>query len=86
MSATKKHPAQKSGKTTDDLKARLARKDKRLASGRKKTLAAARQDLPDPAVIIGEEEFTSPKGNKYQIILTNEMDAYERENGDPQES
>jgi hypothetical protein len=30
--------------------------------------------LPAPESIVGEEEFTSPKGFKYRIIHTNEVD------------
>jgi len=37
-----------------------------------------RQDLPDEISIIGEKEFTSPKGNKCRIILTDEKDLYDK--------
>jgi hypothetical protein len=33
--------------------------------------------LPAPESIVGETEFTSPKGGKYRIIHTNEMDPSE---------
>lgn len=50
-------------------------------SGRKKKAPKdkpeVRQDLPDEDHIIGEKDFTSPKGNKYRIILSDELDAYE---------
>ena len=52
-----------------------------LRSGRKKKATKkpkVRQDLPEEAHIIGEKDFTSPKGNKYRIILTDELDAYEQ--------
>ncbi len=45
---------------------------------RKKSEISVRQDLPDEISIIGEKEFTSPKGNKYRIILTDEKDLYDK--------
>ena len=44
----------------------------------KKTKRAPRQDLPDPNSIIDEMSFTSPKGNTYRIIVTNERDPYDK--------
>jgi hypothetical protein len=40
--------------------------------------AARRARLPDQASIVGQGEFTSRRGNKYTIIKTSELDAYER--------
>jgi len=44
-----------------------------------------RQDLPDPGSIIKEVPFTSPKGNTYRIIVTNEKDPYEEPESHPKE-
>ena len=35
------------------------------------------QDLPDPDTIITEVPFTSPKGNTYRILVTNQTDEYD---------
>ena len=36
------------------------------------------QDLPDPDSIVAEVPFTSPKGNTYRIVITDEMDPYDQ--------
>jgi hypothetical protein len=33
--------------------------------------------LPDPATVVSERMFTSPKGRRYRIIKTNEKDPYD---------
>jgi hypothetical protein len=33
--------------------------------------------LPDPRSIVEETQFTSPKGQQYRILKTNERDAYD---------
>jgi hypothetical protein len=33
--------------------------------------------LPDPATVISERTFTSPKGKRYRIIRTTEKDPYD---------
>ena len=40
--------------------------------------AARRARLPDPASVVEETELTSPHGNKYRVLKTRELDAYER--------
>ncbi len=56
---------------------------KRTSKGReneftpKESELGVRQDLPEESSIIGEKEFTLPKGNKYRIVLTDETDAYD---------
>lgn len=35
------------------------------------------QDLPDADTVITEVPFTSPKGNTYRIIVTNQTDEYD---------
>src|SRR6478609_4685573 len=35
------------------------------------------QDLPDPDTIIAEVPITSPKGNTYRILVTNQTDEYD---------
>jgi len=47
-------------------------------SARKEADSSIRQDLPDEASVVEEKEFTSPKGNKYRIIVTNETDPYDQ--------
>ncbi len=46
-------------------------------SKRQKQNKIAKPELPDADEIIQEVSFISPKGRKYQIIKTNEMDEYE---------
>jgi hypothetical protein len=36
-----------------------------------------RPGLPNPASVIEEKVFVSPKGTKYRILRTNEVDEYE---------
>ena len=33
--------------------------------------------LPDPATVVSERTFTSPKGKRYRIIKTTEKDPYD---------
>jgi len=33
--------------------------------------------LPDPATVVSERMFTSPKGRRYRIIKTTEKDPYD---------
>lgn len=40
--------------------------------------SAAGKGLPAPESVVGELEFISPKGNRYRIIKTTEMDAYDK--------
>ena len=47
-------------------------------SAGKESSLSERQDLPEESNIIGEKDFVSPKGKKYRIILTNEVDEYEQ--------
>jgi hypothetical protein len=42
------------------------------------------QDLPEPESIIAEVPFTSPKGNTYRIIVTDEMDEYDEPERPPE--
>lgn len=37
----------------------------------------ARPGLPDEESVLSEKTFTSPKGNKYRIIETDETDPYD---------
>ena len=37
----------------------------------------ARPGLPDEASVLSEKVFTSPKGNEYRIIKTDETDPYD---------
>ncbi len=57
---------------------------KKRATGRKEKASAKSKpeplpphDLPDPESIIAEVPFTSPKGNTYRIIVTDEKDPYD---------
>jgi hypothetical protein len=50
---------------------------KKKAAPKSEPKALPPQDLPDPESIMGEVPFTSPKGNTYRIIITDERDAYE---------
>jgi hypothetical protein len=36
-----------------------------------------RPGLPDPESVVSVKTFTSPKGNRYRIIETNETDPYD---------
>jgi hypothetical protein len=40
--------------------------------------AARRARLPDPASVMEEASFSSPKGKTYRVIKTSELDPYER--------
>lgn len=43
------------------------------------TRPAPRQEgLPHPDSVVGTEEFVSPKGRKYTILKTNEVDATDK--------
>lgn len=62
---------------------RLSRKKKTVEvksdeNARKVSETNVRQDLPEESSIVGEKIFISPKGNKYRIILTDELDEYEK--------
>jgi len=37
-----------------------------------------RAGLPDPASVVSEGAFTSPKGVRYRVLHTTETDAYDR--------
>jgi hypothetical protein len=39
------------------------------------------EGLPNPASVIGEQTLVSPKGRKYTILKTTEVDAYEKRKG-----
>lgn len=41
-----------------------------------------RPGLPDPATVVAEETIISPKGRRYRILKTRQMDAYEDMAGD----
>jgi hypothetical protein len=55
------------------------------ASGRAERPAPRkpRPGLPDSASVVSVKTFTSPKGNRYRIIETNETDAYDPPLGSP---
>jgi hypothetical protein len=36
-----------------------------------------RPGLPDPSTVVAEETMTSPKGRRYRILRTRQIDAYE---------
>ncbi|HYP39729.1 MAG TPA: hypothetical protein VEX13_05145 [Chloroflexia bacterium] len=56
---------------------RTTRGSKDKAAPKSKPKSLPPQDLPDPESIIAEVPFTSPKGNTYRIIITDEMDPYD---------
>jgi hypothetical protein len=68
------------------LMVKQPKKKKKPEAGQKEVRMPERQDLPEAGSIIGEEEFISPKGNKYKIILTDELDAYEYDDDAPERS
>jgi hypothetical protein len=35
-------------------------------------------DLPDPDSVVEKRYFTSPKGNRYEILVTDEGDVYDK--------
>jgi hypothetical protein len=37
-----------------------------------------RAEVPDPATVIATKTFTSPKGKRYTILETTQMDPYDR--------
>jgi|1186.fasta_scaffold355065_2 hypothetical protein len=43
----------------------------------------ARPGLPDPGSIVGKRTFVSPKGTRYEVLRTNEKDAYEGDEAPP---
>ena len=47
-------------------------------AGAKPTSRQDLEDILDPASIIGEATLTSPKGNTYRVITTDEMDPYDK--------
>jgi hypothetical protein len=53
----------------------------RAAQRRKGTLSSGRgkaaPSLPKPESVISEKTFTSPKGTRYRILTTTEMDPYD---------
>ncbi|HYO50831.1 MAG TPA: hypothetical protein VEW94_13345 [Chloroflexia bacterium] len=59
-----------------------SRKEK--AAPKSEALPLPPQDLPDPESVIAEVPFTSPKGNTYRIIITDEVDAYEEPERPPE--
>jgi hypothetical protein len=55
-------------------------KNKDADDGRKdqgKTPKQPNPGLPDPATVVSERMFTSPKGRRYRIIKTTETDPYD---------
>ena len=42
------------------------------------TAASRPAGLPNPGSVVSEEEFTSPKGQRYRVLRTTETDAYDR--------
>jgi hypothetical protein len=52
-------------------------REKRPASGKAAGKNEEVPGLPDPAAILEETQFTSPKGHHYRILKTNERDAYD---------
>ena len=49
-----------------------------MAGSEEQAAAARVARLPEPASIVEEAELTSPRGAKYRIIETRELDPYER--------
>lgn len=43
----------------------------------KKKPPAKRAAVPPPEAVVEKLEFVSPKGNRYTILRTNEVDGYE---------
>lgn len=39
--------------------------------------------LPDPGLIVAKRTFVSPKGTRYEVLRTNEKDAYEDDQPPP---
>jgi hypothetical protein len=54
--------------------------ENRKLGGRAKTgpLRKPRPGLPAPDRIVSKKTFTSPKGRRYRILRTTEMDAYDK--------
>jgi hypothetical protein len=42
--------------------------------------------LPNPATVVSERMFTSPKGRRYRIIKTNEKDPYDPPNDEDKDA
>lgn len=42
------------------------------------TPGRVRKEVPDPATVIATKTFTSPKGKRYTIVETTQMDPYDR--------
>jgi hypothetical protein len=59
-------------------------KGKEKAAPKSEALPLPPQDLPDPESIVAEVPFTSPKGNTYRIIITDEMDLYDEPERPPE--
>ena len=49
-----------------------------MAQTDRETTAARLARLPDPASVIEEAELISPRGTKYRVLKTSELDPYER--------
>jgi len=49
-----------------------------VAQTDRETTAARLARLPDPASVIEEAELISPRGTKYRVLKTSELDPYER--------
>jgi hypothetical protein len=60
-----------------------ARRKRSSPAGESATSPAAEPDLPAPETILSETQITSPKGNVYRIIRTNQTDADEPEQKKP---
>ena len=43
----------------------------------KKPRRRRRKVVPDPATVVAEEDFVSPKGGRYRIVKTRQMDEYD---------
>ncbi|MGC2774653.1 MAG: hypothetical protein WA418_03345 [Bradyrhizobium sp.] len=59
----------------------MAERDTRRTAARRSRSEATRKTkawLPDASSVVGEKALISPKGRKYRVLTTTELDPYDR--------